>query len=173
MGAESVNLSRVVGIVGWKNSGKTTLVEALVQELTRRGLRISTIKHAHHNFDIDTPGKDSFRHRAAGANEVLVASGKRWALMHERGGDGEPDLMELLHHLGPCDLVLVEGFKYGPQRKIEVRRTLSVGALLADNDETILAVATDDRMLAGRHPCLPLNDITAIADYVCAELVGP
>ncbi len=164
MGSEGLTLSRVIGIVGWKNSGKTTLVEALLRELTGRGLRVSTIKHAHHHFDVDVSGKDSWRHREAGAQEVLVASSQRWVLMHEERGD--PDLRDLLAHLGPCDLVLVEGFKHGPHRKIEVRRAASGGVLLADQDEAILAVATDDAALAGRHRCLPLADVAAIADFI-------
>lgn len=158
-----------MGIVGWKNSGKTTLIEALVRELTGQGLRVSTIKHAHHDFEIDTPGKDSHRHRAAGAHEVLVASSQRWALMQEVRGGGEPSLAELLARLGPCDLILVEGFKHEPHRKIEVVRR--AGGLLADSDPSICAVATDNPGLAGRHPCLPLNDAAAIAEFVC-EAVG-
>lgn len=161
---------KVIGIVGWKNSGKTTLMEKLVQELAARGLRVSTIKHAHHDFDIDHPGKDSYRHRAAGAHEVIVASAHRWALLHEHRGALEPSLADLLAHLEPCDLVLVEGFKYSPHRKIEVRRADSRGPLLAAEDETILAVATDDPGLAGRHNVLPLNDAPAIADFIVAFL---
>lgn len=165
-------LAKVVGIVGWKNSGKTTLVEKLVRELTARGLRVSTIKHAHHDFDIDHPGKDSWRHRVAGAHEVVVASAHRWALLHEHRGAPEPSLAELLGKLEDCDLVLVEGFKYGPHRKIEVRRTGACGSLLADDDEAIVAVATDQPELAGRHRNLPLNEAGAIADFICASLMA-
>lgn len=160
---------RVMGIVGWKNSGKTTLIEALVRELTARSLRVSTVKHAHHDFEIDTPGKDSHRHRTAGAHEVLVASSQRWALIHEARGTGEPPLADMLARLGPCDLVLVEGFKHEPHRKIEITRRAD--ELLADSDPSICAVATDNPGLAGHHPCLPLNDAAAIADFVC-ETVG-
>lgn len=160
--------ANVIGIVGWKNSGKTTLVEKLVRELTARGLRASTIKHAHHDFDIDHPGKDSYRHRIAGAQEVVVASAHRWALLHEHRGAPEPSLADLLAHLEPCDLVLVEGFKYGPHRKIEVRRSEASGPLLAESDPAVIAVATDDPALAGGHPALPLNDAGAIADFVVA-----
>jgi molybdopterin-guanine dinucleotide biosynthesis protein MobB len=160
-----VGLPRVMGIVGWKNSGKTTLIEALVREMTGRGLRISTIKHAHHDFEIDTPGKDSHRHRMAGAHEVLVASSKRWALMHELRG--QPELSELLAHFGPCDLVLVEGFKRNRYPKIEVARVPREEGLIADSDDTVVGVATDNALLAGRHHCLPLNDAKAIADFVC------
>jgi molybdopterin-guanine dinucleotide biosynthesis adapter protein len=163
---------KVVGIVGWKNSGKTTLVEKLVRELASRGLQVSTVKHAHHDFDLDHPGKDSYRHRAAGAREVLVASARRWALLHERDDLDEPSLADLLSHLGPCDVVLVEGFKRGPQRKIEVRRSVSGGSLLADCDPTICAVAADDPLLAGRHRFLPLDDAEAIAVYLCSDLLG-
>lgn len=161
---------KVIGIVGWKNSGKTTLVEKLVRELTARGLRVSTIKHAHHDFDIDHPGKDSFRHRAAGAREVIVASAQRWALLHEHRGAPEPGLPELLAQLGQCDIVLVEGFKLGPQRKIEVRRAENVDRCLADADPTIIAVASDDPTLAGTHPFLPLNDARVIADFIITLL---
>lgn len=159
-----------MGVVGWKNSGKTTLVEALVQELTARGYTVSTIKHAHHDFDIDSPGKDSYRHRAAGAREVLVASSRRWALIHEEATQRDPQLSDLLAHLGPCDLVLVEGFKHGSHRKIEVRRRNVTEPLLADEDRMICAVATDSPDLAGCHHCLSLNDPAAIADFICATL---
>jgi len=162
----------VVGIVGWKNSGKTTLVEILVRELSARGLHVSTIKHAHHDFDIDHPGKDSFRHRVAGAQEVIVASAQRWALLHEYRGAPELSLPELLVQLGPWDVVLVEGFKFGPHRKIEVRRAESVDRCLADEDPTIVAIATDDPSLAGVHPFLPLNDAVAIADHITAHLLA-
>ncbi len=166
-----MTFDRVVGIVGWKNSGKTTLVEKLVRELVGRGLRVSTIKHAHHAFDMDHPGKDSYRHRVAGAHEVLVASAGRWALLHELRSEPEPSLAELLANLSPCDLVLVEGFKHGPHRKIEVRYSRGDGKMLADEDDTICAVATDDPRLAGRHHYLSLNDAAAIADYICTKLV--
>lgn len=162
----------VIGIVGWKNSGKTTLVEKLLRELTARGLRVSTIKHAHHGFDIDHPGKDSYRHRAAGAGEVLIASAQRWALLHETRNKGEPELVELLAHLQPCDLVLTEGFKHGPQRKIEVRRNPNAQRL-ADSDPTVCAVATDDPALAGTHPRLPLDRPEVIADFICASFGIP
>lgn len=157
---------KILGIVGWKNSGKTTLVEALVREMTARGLRISTVKHAHHAFDIDVPGKDSHRHREAGAHEVIVASGERWALMHELRGAPEPPLEELIAKLAPCDLVLVEGFKRGTHPKIEVARFTRDEGLIADQDATVLAVATDNAALAGRHLALPLNDTTAICEFI-------
>ena len=161
-----MNTHKVLGIVGWKNSGKTTLVEALVREMTAHGLRISTIKHAHHAFDIDVPGKDSFRHREAGAYEVIVASGHRWALMHELREAIEPPMEELIARLAPCDLVLIEGFKRGRHPKIEVARFAREEGLIADEDSTVIAVATDNLILAGRHLALPLNDATAIARFI-------
>ena len=159
----------VFGIVGWKNSGKTTLVEALVRELTRRGFRISTIKHAHHAFDIDVPGKDSYRHREAGAQEVLVASGRRWALMHELHDESEPSLEALLARLSPCDLVLVEGFKRDSHAKIEILRAAGPEGRIADSDPAICAIATNDPALAKGHVHLPLDDIDAIADFICTH----
>ena len=157
--------NNVIGIVGWKNSGKTTLVENLVRELTARGLRVSTVKHAHHDFDIDHPGKDSWRHRVAGAQEVIVASAHRWAVLHEHRGAPEPSLADLLVKLEPCDLVLVEGFKYGPHRKIQVRRAEAPGTLLPP-EQAIIAVATDEPALAGSYRFLSIDDIGAIADFV-------
>ncbi len=158
---------KVFGIVGWKNSGKTTLIERLIREFTARRLVVSTIKHAHHVFDIDVPGKDSYRHREAGAHEVLVASGARWALMRELRAAPEPSLSELIERLAPCDLILVEGFKFDRHPKIEVLRSLGSEGRIADKDETICAIATDDPVLAGGHPHLALNDTGAIADFIC------
>ena len=165
-----MGLDKVFGITGWRNSGKTTLLEALVRELSRRGYRVSTVKHAHHAFDIDVPGKDSFRHREAGAQEVIVASAQRWALMHELLGSAQPSLAELIGHLSDCDLLLVEGFKNEPHPKIEVMRALGPEGRIADRDNSVLAVATNDPRLAGRHPCLDLDDIDAIAAFICARL---
>lgn len=164
---------KILGIVGWKNSGKTTLVEALAREMTARGLRVSTVKHAHHAFDIDVPGKDSHRHREAGAHEVIVASGARWALMHELRGAPEPPLEELIAKLAPCDLVLVEGFKRGTHRKIEVARFTREEGLVADQDDAVIAVATDNSALAGRHLALPLNDAPAIVEFIRVHLAIP
>ena len=166
-GSQETRRPRVFGIVGWKNSGKTTLIERLVREFVAKGFRISTIKHTHHTFDIDAPGKDSYRHREAGAHEVLVASTQRWALMHELRGAPEPSFAELLAHLAPCDLVLVEGFKFDAHPKIEVLRALGSNGRIADKDETVCAIATDDPVLAGRHPALPLNDAAAIVEFIC------
>jgi molybdopterin-guanine dinucleotide biosynthesis protein B len=166
-----MTMRKVFGITGWKNSGKTTLVVALVAEFTRRGFRVSTIKHAHHEFDIDVPGKDSHRHRSAGASEVLVVSGARWALMHELRDESEPSLGELLDRLGPCDLVLVEGFKKGTHPKLEVTQRRGPEPLIADGDPSVVAVATDHPEIVRGHPTFGLNEISTIADFI-SELCG-
>lgn len=156
---------KVFGVVGWKNSGKTGLVERLVARFTARGLRVSTIKHAHHDFDVDQPGKDSHRHRTAGATEVLLGSANRWALMHELREEDEPLLNSLLGHLSPVDLVLVEGFKTDAHPKIEAHRAATGHALLAPGDPTILAVASDSKI----SPDCPVFDLDAtdrIADFI-------
>lgn len=157
---------RVFGITGWKNSGKTTLVAALVKEFISRGYRVSTVKHAHHAFDIDTPGKDSHQHREAGASEVLVASDTRWALMHEQRGTPAPGLDDLLKRIAPCDLVLVEGFKRGTHMKIEVVRERGVDSLIADSDPQVLAIATDRPHLFPSRQTLDLLDVPSIADFI-------
>lgn len=159
----------VFGIVGWKNSGKTTLLEVLIREIVARGYRVSTVKHAHHAFDIDVPGKDSYRHREAGAHEVIVASRQRWALMHELRDAEEPELSSLLAHLGPCDLVLIEGFKSEDHPKIEVLREMGPEGRIADSDITVRAIVTQDAKLAGSHQFLALDDIGAIVDFICAQ----
>jgi molybdopterin-guanine dinucleotide biosynthesis adapter protein len=157
----------VFGITGWKNSGKTTLTEKLVAELTRRGWRVSTVKHAHHDFDIDKEGTDSFRHRQAGASEVAIVSGRRWALMHELRGEDEPTLDEVLKRLAPCDLVLVEGYKRESHRKIETRRTDAKDtAPLSPGDPTIVAIATDSPVADEILPIFGLDDVGAIADFI-------
>jgi len=157
---------KVMGIVGWKNSGKTSLLVQLVEHFVRSGYEISTVKHAHHDFDIDHPGKDSYQHRQAGAHEVLVASGARWALMHERRRDDEPPLTELLSKLEPVDLVLVEGFKLCKHPKIEVYRRGQDGSLIARDDSSVCAVATDCESLEAPCPILPLNDCQAVAKFI-------
>lgn len=158
---------RVFGITGWKNSGKTTLTERLVAELIRRGWRVSTIKHAHHAFDIDKEGTDSFRHRAAGASEVAIVSGNRWALMHELRGEEEPSMRTIIGRLAPCDLVLVEGYKREDHPKIEVRRLEARERIpLAAGDPGIVAIAADHPVTGTDLPSFPLDDITAIADFV-------
>ncbi len=156
---------RVYGVTGWKNSGKTTLVERLVAEIAGRGLSVSTLKHAHHAFDVDRPGKDSWRHREAGARQVLVASRARWALMTELRGDPEPTLAELLGRLSPVDLVLVEGFKRDRHPKIEARRIETAQSLIAASDPTVEAVATD-ALLAypPEAPGLPLFHLDAVPE---------
>lgn len=160
---------KIYGVTGWKNAGKTTLVERLVAEISGRGFRVSTLKHAHHAFDIDQPGKDSFRHREAGAEEVLVASGARFALMRELRGAAEPALADLLARLAPVDLVLVEGWKRDRHPKIEVWRATSGDALIAADDETIRAVASNDAPPTTR-PVLPLDDVAVIADFILRDL---
>jgi molybdopterin-guanine dinucleotide biosynthesis protein B len=158
---------RVFGITGWKNSGKTTLTERLVAELSRRGWKVSTVKHAHHDFDIDKEGTDSFRHRRAGASEVAIVSGRRWALMHELRGENEPTLDEVLARLAPCDLVLIEGYKREGHKKIETRRTDAKDtASLSVGDPTIMAIASDSRVTDGSLPVFDLDDVSAIADFI-------
>lgn len=134
---------RILGFAGYSGSGKTTLLEQVIPLLREHSLRVSVIKHAHHNFDIDRPGKDSFRHREAGAHEVVIASGHRWALMHELRDEAEPTLSELCSRLSPCDLVLVEGYKFSEIDKLEIHRTAAGHPYLYPNDPRIVAVATD------------------------------
>ncbi|MBE1207022.1 molybdopterin-guanine dinucleotide biosynthesis protein B [Aminobacter carboxidus] len=161
---------RVFGITGWKNSGKTTLTERLVTELVGRGWKVSTIKHAHHDFDIDKPGADSFRHRQAGATEVAIVSGRRWALMHELRNENEPTLDEVLARIAPCDLVLVEGYKREHHLKIEARRLDAKDrAPLTSNDPSIVAIASDHRVEGEQVPVFGIDDIAAIADFVEAR----
>jgi molybdopterin-guanine dinucleotide biosynthesis protein B len=156
---------RLFGIVGWSGQGKTTLLVELVALMTARGLKVSTIKHAHHAFDLDKPGKDSWRHREAGAEEVLVASGTRWALMHELRGAGEPALAELLAKLSPVDLVVIEGYKAGPHRRIEVHRAANGKPLLFPDDPGIVGLVTDGDVDTAL-PRVHLDDIPAIAALV-------
>ncbi len=157
---------RVFGFAGFSGSGKTTLIEKLVPRLVERGLRVSLIKHAHHGFDVDRPGKDSYRHREAGCAEVLVTSSRRWALMHELRGAPEPRLEELIGHLIPCDLVLVEGFKREAIPKLEIHRAANVEEdWLFPHDPHITAIATDAHVQTTL-PIFGLNDIEAIAELV-------
>ncbi len=160
---------RLYGVTGWKDNGKTTLVERLVTELTGRGLAVSTVKHAHHALDLDTPGRDSWRHREAGAQEVLVAGGARWALLHELRDAPEPPLADLLARLSPVDLVIVEGYKRDAHRKIEVRRAAAARDLIAAGDETIRALATDAPLDGFDRPQFDLDAIPAIADFILAD----
>lgn len=156
---------KIFGVVGWKNSGKTGLVERLVSEITARSFTVSTVKHAHHSFDVDHPGRDSYRHRDAGAREVLLTSRNRWALMHEIKDAPEEPLSELLKKLSPVDLVLIEGFKRDSHAKIECHRSATGNGLLAGGDETVVAVATDENVDV-KQPQLDLNDTKGIADFV-------
>lgn len=158
------------GVVGWKNSGKTGLMERLVAEFVSRGLTVSTLKHAHHQFDVDQEGKDSHRHRVAGASEVLLASRHRWALMHELRGDDEPSLDDLVKRLSPVDLVLVEGYKRDRHPKIEAHRAATGKSLIAPDDSTVRAVASDSHAVVEERPTFNLDDTAAIADFISAEL---
>ncbi len=161
---------RLYGVTGWKDTGKTGLMERLVTEFTGRGFSVSTVKHAHHATEIDQPGRDSYRHRQAGAREVLVASPVRWALMHELRGAPEPPLGELLARLSPVDLVLIEGYKRAPHSKIETHRAEAAHGLLAPENETIRAVASDVALSGLTVPVFELDDTAAIADFIAAEL---
>lgn len=161
---------RVFGITGWKNSGKTTLAAKLIAELTRRGWKVSTIKHAHHEFDIDKEGTDSYRHRKAGAGEVAIVSDRRWALMHELAGEDEPQLTEILARFSPCDLVLIEGYKRERHKKIETRRLEGrSGERLTASDPTIVAVASDHPVTGEAVPLYDLDDVAGLADLVERE----
>ncbi len=160
---------KVLGLVGWSGSGKTTLLTAMLPLLRARGLRVSTIKHAHHGFDIDRPGKDSYRHRAAGAHEVLVASGTRWALLHELDG-AEPRLEDLLRRLSPVDLVLVEGFKSGTCAKLEVHRPALGQPPIWPGRADIVAVASDVALPACDRPVLRLDDPGQVVDWATVFL---
>jgi molybdopterin-guanine dinucleotide biosynthesis protein MobB len=160
----------VYGVVGWKNAGKTTLVERLVAEIAGRGYTVSTLKHTHHMVDIDRPGKDSHRHRQAGARQVILASSARWALMTELRGAPEPSLDELIGHLDPVDLVIVEGYKRDAHPKIEAWRAETGQPLIALDDPTVRAVATNAKPPAGlARPVIGLDDIPAIADFLLAD----
>lgn len=160
---------RVYGVVGWKDAGKTGLMERLVAEITRRGFSVSTVKHAQHVFDVDQQGKDSYRHRTAGATEVLLASRKRFALMHELREEPEPILQDLLAMLAPVDLVLIEGYKREAHAKVEAFRAETGNPLIASGDTTIKAVASDEPLKLDR-PVFNLNDTAAIADFILAEV---
>lgn len=162
----------VFGVVGWKNSGKTTLTARLVTELSARGYRVSTIKHAHVRFDIDHPGRDSYRHREAGAVEVAIASPRRWAVMHELRDEPEPTLDAMIERMSPCDIIVVEGYKRGPHPKVEVRRH---GARqrdpLAPGDPRIFAVASDTPAVEPPGPrVFQLDDIKGLTDHVVETL---
>jgi len=162
---------KVIGVVGWKNNGKTTLVVRLVAHLTSLGYRVSTVKHAHHEVDLDRPGKDSHRHREAGAGEVMLATSRRWALIHEfRDDEPEPPLEALLARMSPADIVVVEGFKRFPHPKVETHRRERGTPLLAEGDPSIVAVASDEPLPGLAVPVLDLDDVTGIAALVLRRL---
>jgi molybdopterin-guanine dinucleotide biosynthesis protein B len=157
---------RLFGLIGWSGSGKTTLMTAVIPELIARGITVSTVKHAHHAFDLDQPGKDSWRHREAGANEVMITSERRWALRHELRGGTEPPLEELVTRMSPVDLLLVEGFKFHPHPKIEVYRP-SLGKLARYLDDPFVVAVASDEMLPGLPlPWLPLSDPATVARFI-------
>jgi molybdopterin-guanine dinucleotide biosynthesis adapter protein len=160
---------KVFGFAGWSGSGKTTLIERLIPRFVARGVRVSLIKHAHHNFDVDQPGKDSYRHRQAGCTEVMVASGRRWVLMHELRGEPEPSLAEQMAKMAPVDLLLIEGFKWDPLPKLEIFRRENGKPPLHPDDSHIVAIATDLPFRAAL-PQFNLNDHDAIAGFVLTHV---
>jgi molybdopterin-guanine dinucleotide biosynthesis protein B len=168
MPEEIFNMNRrIFGFTGWKNSGKTGLTVRVVEELTGRGWRVSTVKHAHHSFDIDHEGTDSYRHRHAGATEVAIVSGSRWALMHELRDENEPQLSAVIDRLAPCDLIIVEGYKRESHDKLETRRLESKSREpLAEGDATIVAIASDYPITSGALPVFELDDTLSIADFI-------
>ncbi len=159
-------MARVIGVCGFKNSGKTTLVEKLVTRLTQMGYRVSTVKHAHHDFDIDHEGRDSFRHRRAGATEVAVISQNRFAIMHELRGAEPPSLQDMLEKLSPCDLVIVEGYKRDTHDKIEVRNLELNHPVLAGDDPTVVAVAANGQIANSPVPVFNRDDVAALAQFI-------
>jgi molybdopterin-guanine dinucleotide biosynthesis protein B len=163
---------RIIGLAGWSGSGKTTLVTKLIPRLIARGFTVSTLKHAHHGFDLDQPGKDSFFHRAAGATEVIISSAKRWAILHELREEPEWDLRALVTKMSPVDLVLVEGFKRDAFPKLEIHRIANGKPLLYPQDPHIVAVASDSALPQVPLPVLDLNDIEPIADLLLARAVA-
>ena len=160
---------RIVGLAGWSGAGKTTLMTRVIPLLVGRGLTVATVKHTHHDFDIDKPGKDSWLHRQAGASEVAIASSRRWAIVHELRGETEPSLAEILAKLAPVDLVIVEGFKRHAHPKLEVFRAAVGKPLLHPNDDCIVAIATDAPLPRAQVPVVMLDDVERIADVLQAE----
>lgn len=160
---------KIFGIAGFSGSGKTTLLEQMIPAFVLEGLKVSVIKHAHHHFDVDQPGKDSYRHREAGASEVLISGGERWVLMHELRGGAEPALEQLLKQFSPCDIVLVEGYKNEPIPKLEVHRAASGRPLLYPNDPDIVAVATDEALDTAL-PQVDVNHPEAVAYFIMRYL---
>ncbi len=164
-----MNTARILGIAGWSGAGKTTLITRLIPLLAERGMRVATLKHAHHAFDVDQPGKDSYEHRKAGACEVIVSSARRWVQMHEVGTGTEATLAELLRRLSPCDVVLVEGFKTERHPKLEVFRACVGKSPLHPQDDRIVAVASDQPLPGAAIPVVDINDVPGIADLVLAR----
>jgi molybdopterin-guanine dinucleotide biosynthesis adapter protein len=160
---------KIFGIAGYSGSGKTTLIEKLIPLFTGRGLAVSLLKHAHHTFDVDQPGKDSYRHRHAGCQEVLVSSSRRWALMHELRGRSEPTLNELVMHISPCDLLLIEGFKHEPIPKLEIYRGVVGESFLHPQDKHIVAVASDNKVETAL-PQFELDDAKGIATFIALHV---
>jgi molybdopterin-guanine dinucleotide biosynthesis adapter protein len=160
---------KILGLAGWSGSGKTTLLSRLIPRLLERGMKIATVKHAHHAFDVDQPGKDSYEHRKAGASEVIVSSARRWVQMHERGAEAEATLAQLLRRLSPCDLVLVEGYKKQRHPKIEVFRGVLGLSPLFVGDPRIVAVVSDQPFPEARIPVVDINEIATITELVCAR----
>jgi len=162
---------RIIGLAGWSGSGKTTLIKKVIPCLIARGLKVSTLKHAHHGFDLDQPGKDSFFHRAAGATEVIVSSAKRFAILHELREEAEWDLPALVGKMSPVDLVLVEGYKRDPFPKLEIHRAANAKPLIHPEDPHIMAIAADVPLPQARVPVVDLDDIEGIADILMASAV--
>jgi molybdopterin-guanine dinucleotide biosynthesis adapter protein len=160
---------RIIGLAGWSGAGKTTLISRVIPVLIQRGLKVATVKHAHHEFDIDRPGKDSWLHREAGASEVAIVSSRRWALIHELRGEPEPPLAEILAKLSPVDLVIVEGFKRHAHPKVEVYRAAAGKPHLYPDDDCIVAIATDTPLPQAQLPVLMLDDVEGIANVLQAE----
>lgn len=159
--------ARIFGVAGWKNSGKTTLVTRLIEEFTRRGLNVGAVKHAHHNFDVDHEGRDTYKMREAGARQVAISSPTRWAVMHELDGGTEPSFEELVSHMAPCDLIIVEGYKTEAFPKIEARSVRSQkSSALADEDPNIVAIAADKPVEGAKLPVFDIDDIGEIADFI-------
>jgi molybdopterin-guanine dinucleotide biosynthesis adapter protein len=167
------NAMRVVGIAGWSGAGKTTLMTRVIPVLVQRGLKVATVKHAHHAFEIDRPGKDSWLHREAGASEVAIVSSRRWALVHELRAEREPPLVEILAKLSPADLVIVEGFKRLAYPKLEVFRASLGKPLIQPEDDCIIAIATDAPMSQASVPVVMLDDVDRVADVLLAEALPP
>jgi molybdopterin-guanine dinucleotide biosynthesis adapter protein len=166
-----ISVMRIIGLAGWSGSGKTTLITKLIPWLLARGIRVSTLKHAHHGFDLDQPGKDSFFHRAAGATEVIISSARRWAILHELREEAEWDLPALVEKMSPVDLVLVEGFKRDTFPKLEIHRVANGKPLIHPEDPHIVAIAADSALPAAKVPVIDLNDIEAIADLLLKHAV--